>query len=248
MFVLYAVLIGVVLGVLLGGDAARLTQVSFHWKLVVFVALIFQVVLFAPFVADRIGDLGPLLYIGSTAAVLATVIRNARITGLPVVVLGALSNLAAIVANGGYMPASAAAMTSLGKTPPEGYSNSALLLHPALAPLTDIFALPRWVPFANVFSVGDVLIAVGVVWAIVATMRSGSFAPASGINARLLRRGMRAAAGGARRHLTLVTGVRPTDGPFAAWDSRRTVRSEEHKFPHWDTVQGKPVVRRGTQS
>ena len=34
--------------------------------------------------------------------------------------------------------------------------------HPALQPLTDIFAVPAWVPLANVFSVGDVLIAVGV--------------------------------------------------------------------------------------
>ena len=38
-------------------------------------------------------------------------------------------------------------------------------------PLTDIFALPTWVPFANVFSVGDVLIAAGVVVVIVAAMR-----------------------------------------------------------------------------
>ena len=39
--------------------------------------------------------------------------------------------------------------------------------------LTDVFAVPAWVPFANVFSVGDVLIAVGIAWAIAATMRRG---------------------------------------------------------------------------
>ena len=43
---------------------------------------------------------------------------------------------------------------------------------PMLAPLTDIFALPTWLPFANVFSIGDVLIGIGVVWAIVVAMRS----------------------------------------------------------------------------
>jgi len=37
-----------------------------------------------------------------------------------------------------------------------------VLADPAFAPLTDIFALPDWLPFANVFSIGDVLIAIGV--------------------------------------------------------------------------------------
>jgi hypothetical protein len=75
------------------------------------------------------------------------------------------------VLNGGYMPADAGAMAALGKTAPTTYSNSAILAEPALKPLTDIFALPTWVPFANVFSVGDVLISVGVVVVIVAAMR-----------------------------------------------------------------------------
>jgi Family of unknown function (DUF5317) len=40
-----------------------------------------------------------------------------------------------------------------------------------LRPLTDVFAIPAWLPMANVFSVGDVLIAIGIAWTIVATMR-----------------------------------------------------------------------------
>ena len=43
-----------------------------------------------------------------------------------------------------------------------GFSNSAVLADPALAPLTDVFALPAWFPLANVFSIGDVLIGLGV--------------------------------------------------------------------------------------
>ena len=49
--------------------------------------------------------------------------------------------------------------------------NSVVLAEPALRPLTDIFALPAWLPMANVFSVGDVLIAVGIAWTIAAAMR-----------------------------------------------------------------------------
>jgi hypothetical protein len=43
---------------------------------------------------------------------------------------------------------------------------------PALRPLTDIFALPAWLPFANVFSIGDVLIGLGVVVVIALGMRT----------------------------------------------------------------------------
>ena len=75
------------------------------------------------------------------------------------------------------MPASAAALASLGGTAPTVYSNSAVVAHPALEPLTDIFALPRVLPFANVFSVGDILIALGVVVVLVFAMRSRASQP-----------------------------------------------------------------------
>ena len=99
-------------------------------------------------------------------------LRNMAVPGLPIVALGALSNFLAIVANGGYMPASAGALAALGKSPAAGYSNSAVVADPALAPLTDVFALPARLPFANVFSIGDVLIGVGVAAAIVVAMRA----------------------------------------------------------------------------
>ena len=242
MFILYGVLIGTIIGVLARGDIRRLSKVTFYWQPVVFAGLIFQAVLFAPAVSDRVGDLGPILYVGSTLLVLVAVVRNARIPGLPVVIAGALSNLAAIVANGGYMPASPAALAALGKVVPATYSNSALLTHPALAPLTDIFALPTWVPFANVFSVGDVVITVGVVWAIVVLMRRGQLAPAGVRSAAPLK------GGGAHEQQSLVRYSEGTVGSLAGWDSRRTVAPEGQKFPHWPAVQGKPVVRRGTQS
>ncbi len=53
----------------------------------------------------------------------------------------------------------------------EGYTNSIELAAPALRPLTDLFALPAWLPFANVFSVGDVLIGLGVATTIALAMR-----------------------------------------------------------------------------
>ena len=173
MFILYALVIGFVVGLLLGGRPGGLARLEFRWPWLIIGGLLVQVVLFTDQVARAVGDLGAPIYLGSTALVFLGVLRNADIPGMKIVALGAASNLAAIVANGGYMPAGRDAMTALGKTDPTIYSNSAVVAHPALEPLTDIFALPAWLPFSNIFSVGDVLIALGVAVVIVRAMRAG---------------------------------------------------------------------------
>jgi hypothetical protein len=174
MFLLYAVLAGVVIGLLAGGRASGLARLEFRWAPLVLLGFATQVVLFSEPISDRVGQLGPAIYVGSTGLVLLAVLRNLRITGLPLVALGSISNLVAIVANGGYMPAAAVAKAALGRGAPTTYSNSAILESPNLAPLTDIFTMPAWLPFANVFSVGDLLIGVGVAVAIAAALRSGA--------------------------------------------------------------------------
>lgn len=179
MFILYAVVIGLVAGFLAGGRVSAIGEIRFRWAPLVIVGFLAQVLLFSDAVAERVGDLGPALYVGSTVMVVVAVLRNVAIPGIPLVALGAISNLVAIVANGGYMPASPAAMAALGKAAPTVYSNSAVVSQPALAALTDVFALPSWLPFHNIFSVGDVVLAVGVVIVIWATMRRGAQARGS---------------------------------------------------------------------
>jgi Family of unknown function (DUF5317) len=174
MFILYAVLIGLAAGILLGGRPRGLAEVKFRWPWVMVGGLLVQVVIFSDQVTSWIGNAGPPIYVASTAAVFLAVLASRSIAGMPIVAFGAASNLAAIAANGGYMPASAGALQALGKVPSTAYSNSTVLPNAALAPLTDIFALPAWVPFANVFSLGDVAIAVGVVVVIAAAMRRGA--------------------------------------------------------------------------
>ena len=170
MFILYAIPLSIVAGLLMGGRLDRLADVQFRWGWLVFVGLLVQVILFAGPVARAVGDAGPAIYVASTAAVLVAVIRNVRIPGLAVVAVGAASNLLAIVANGGVMPASPEAVAGLGPAG-EGFSNSVVKADPVLRPLTDVFAMPAWVPLANVFSVGDVLIGVGVALVIALGMR-----------------------------------------------------------------------------
>ena len=180
MFILYAVVIGLLLGLLLGGRPAGLAALHVRFGPVMVAGLLVQVVLFSEAVTEVVGELGPPIYVASTLVVIGAVLLNLRIPGMALVALGAISNITAIVANGGYMPADAGAMAVLGRSEPTTYSNSTILAEPALKPLTDIFVLPPWVPFTNVFSIGDVLIAVGVVVVIVVAMRrpAGGLSPA----------------------------------------------------------------------
>jgi hypothetical protein len=186
MFLLYAVAAGIVIGLLLGGRLSGLAAIEIRWPAAIVGGLLVQVVLFSPPVAARVGGLGPVLYVASTLLVGAAVLRNWRVPGIPLVIAGATCNLAAILANGGSMPAGRAAIELMGGVSPSiaaGYSNSTVAADPALWFLTDIFALPRWMPFANVFSVGDLMIAAGIALVIVLAMRSargvaGDAAPA----------------------------------------------------------------------
>jgi hypothetical protein len=71
-------------------------------------------------------------------------------------------NMLAIGANNGVMPASPAAVLRAGLVESSGeFANSAATTNPRLGFLGGVFAIPRGVPLANVFSVGDVLLVAG---------------------------------------------------------------------------------------
>lgn len=175
MLLLYAIAAGVLAGVVAGGRISALADLHIRWLGIALGGLAFQVALFSEPVAERVGSAGPILYVISTLVVFAVLLRNLDLPGLPVVAIGATLNLLAIVANGGYMPSDPAAwqaLTGIAAVPTDDFSNS-MLMGPgtALPWLADIFVLPRPIPFANVFSLGDVVIAVGIAWCVVSSMR-----------------------------------------------------------------------------
>lgn len=94
---------------------------------------------------------------------------NRGLRGLPLAAAGGALNGLAIAVNGGVMPASASALRTAGLSdaptgPGEHFVNSATVGQPRLALLGDVFAVPEAVgPLANVFSVGDVVLALGAV-------------------------------------------------------------------------------------
>jgi hypothetical protein len=88
---------------------------------------------------------------------------NRRIAGVPIIAVGGLSNFAAIIANGGVMPADKHAIASLAhKTAKGDFANSQVLAHPKLQFLGDVFATPASWPLHNVFSIGDMVLVLGV--------------------------------------------------------------------------------------
>jgi hypothetical protein len=171
MFILYAVVIGIALGLLLRGRLEGIADIEFRWAPLILGGLLVQIVLFSDPVAERVGVLGPSIYVLSSLAVLVGVLRNLYVPGMVVVALGAASNQLAIVANGGFMPAGADALAAQERAASGLYSNSAAIANPAFPYLTDIFAMPTWMPFSNIFSVGDLLIGIGVVIVLVRAMR-----------------------------------------------------------------------------
>ena len=169
MFILYAIPIGIVAGLLVGGRLDGLGAVRLHWVPLILLGLLLQVAIFS----DTIGGRSATRDRPSTSLDSDRVRGRAaerRVPGVALIAIGAGCNLAAIVANGGWMPADPAALAAIGGIG-QGYTNSVELAAPALGPLTDLFALPAWLPFANVFSVGDVLIGVGVAATIALAMR-----------------------------------------------------------------------------
>jgi hypothetical protein len=171
MFILYAIPIGIVIGILAGGGLEGLAALRLRWIPLMLLGLLVQVAIFTDAVGRLVGEAGPAIYVASTAAVLVAVLRNVAIPGVAVIAAGAGCNLAAIVANGGWMPADPAALAAIGGLD-DGYTNSIVVADPALRPLTDVFALPAWLPLSNVFSVGDVLIGIGIAATVALAMRA----------------------------------------------------------------------------
>jgi hypothetical protein len=170
MFILYAIPIGIVAGYLVGGRLDRLGDLRLRWAPLMLLGLALQIGIFSEAVGRAVGDAGPAIYVASATIVFVAVLRNVRVPGVAVIAIGAGCNLAAIAANGGWMPADPGALAAIGGLG-QGYTNSIDVADPALRPLTDLFALPSFLPLSNVFSVGDVLIGIGLAATIALAMR-----------------------------------------------------------------------------
>jgi len=173
MLTLIALILGILAGYVCGGRLRGLARLRFRWPWLVAVALVLQLAIF-PFFSDRPlvpWFTEPLHYL-SYAVALMFVAVNRRLVPLWAVAAGAVLNLLPLAANRGRMPVSVDALRAAGAAPiaaellAQGTFGNVVRMTPAthLNALGDRLHLPSWVPGAAAFSVGDLVISLGLAW------------------------------------------------------------------------------------
>jgi hypothetical protein len=148
--------------VALGGRLANLGSVELRATTAIIASLGLQllVVTVVPRAFPHFVD--TTIHLASYGLAIVFVYSNRHLPNLWIAALGGACNLAAIAANSGEMPASRTALVAAGKpVVHQGFVNSAPVAHAHLAFLGDIFSIPRSLPLANVFSIGDVILLIG---------------------------------------------------------------------------------------
>lgn len=186
MIVVAGILLGLLAGFARGGRIQRLSRLPLSGLWLLLVALVVQLLIFYSPVSDllpSISDVGPLsvtgvLYVVSYMFAVAFMVYNARI--IWPVFPGMVLNLSVIAANGGYMPASESALRRAGREDAanalsdslDGTLSNVVAMGEAtrLNFLGDWIHVPPWVPMATAFSLGDVLLMLGLAWIIQAGM------------------------------------------------------------------------------
>lgn len=171
MFLLLAIVSGLIVGWARGGSWSKLASLSLRCSWPIPIALLLQVVaLSSQF--EHLGwsdRFGPPLYVFSILLLLLAAGLNLSLVGMRILGLGLLLNFLVIAANGGYMPVSpdnlvrgglfhqAELLRARGH-----FSNSTLLTNQTRLPfLADVFFIPVPLPLRSVFSPRDVFIAIG---------------------------------------------------------------------------------------
>ena len=171
MILLWGAVLGVLLGWAIGGRLRNLERLRLRWGWLILAALVIQVLIFPLGHAEPVLPYAtvPLHFLsyGFLALFLGL---NLRHWPLGLLALGLAANLAVIAANGGYMPASVAALERAGMEGAaqalveQGRLGNVVLMGPQtrLDFLGDWLWLPSGVPLAMAFSPGDLLIGLGL--------------------------------------------------------------------------------------
>lgn len=161
-------------GLARGGRLGNLAQlrVRYLWLPLFLFAAQMAVVVFPVREGGELWRLGPVVVVGSYAALIGFVLLNRHLPGARLVLLGASLNLAVIAANGGHMPVTPDALARAGHDHLISARGDARFVQGSkdivldraetrLWPLSDVFVIPQGVPLAGSFSLGDVAIALG---------------------------------------------------------------------------------------
>ncbi len=146
---------------LTGGRLSRLADLEFRRAWLALAAIAVQVLIIS--ILPGVGeDLSAQIHLASYLLLGAFLVVNRHVPGLLVIAAGGALNFAAIVTNGGVMPADPDAIAAA-RIPQNAteFANSAPADGAPLGFLGDVFHTPGWLPIHNVFSVGDLVVVLG---------------------------------------------------------------------------------------
>jgi len=174
MVLLYSVALSILVALALHGRLSGLAHIPFRLGGLTFGAMALQVV--AVYAREPTWLPGMLL-IASYVLLLVVVAANARIPGVPLIGLGLVANMVVIAANGGYMPVTPEAILRAGLEDMVTQTDAGALVlgskdivlpryQTRLWMLGDFVVLDK--PYPSILSVGDLMLAVGAFWFILA--------------------------------------------------------------------------------
>jgi hypothetical protein len=176
-YMIVPVLLAALVGLLRGGQVRNLAHVSIQhaWIPLVMFFLQFIIVLFPQGQSALYLGLRPWVLITSYALLIAFLCTNRRLPGMKLILLGAMLNLAVILANGGYMPVTREALARSGHLDLViVHGEEAFVLgskdivlseeQTRLQLLSDVVGTPEAFPVSATFSVGDIFIMAGAAW------------------------------------------------------------------------------------
>ena len=167
---LVIIILVIVVALLRGGSLRNLAALQLRWLPLVIAGFVLQLLIFTPFARSPLVAFATVpIYVLSMILLVIWVAANWRIPGMALIAIGLALNVIAITANGGHMPVSPESARYAG-TIGNYASEGAFVANNSIATqdnvrfwlLTDIIAIPKQVPFANVISIGDVLLTIGV--------------------------------------------------------------------------------------
>lgn len=172
-----AVVMGLIVSVARHGRHAfgRIADIPLRSAWLVLLALALQFpLLWSPSGPTHVFRMQQVLFLASHLLLLAFVWMNRRLVGILIVGAGVACNLLVIVVNGGFMPITPETLVQInpGSTAEEwpenthhGYSKDVIQRqeNTALWALSDILVVPPPFPRPTAFSIGDLIIAAGII-------------------------------------------------------------------------------------
>lgn len=166
----FVILLVIVVALLRGGKLRNFAELHLRWPALAIAGFALQVLIFTPFAKTPLVAWATVpLFLLSMAILTVWVALNWRIPGMALIAAGLLMNFAAIAANDGKMPVSPDALRVAGRYVEITDTDPTISKHVLASDstvrlwvLTDIIGIPKQVPFASVWSIGDIALTLGV--------------------------------------------------------------------------------------